>query len=228
MDRLLALIRNLYIHAVSNSRRILIILSLRIQSFFLRSPLDMKFPRSSNIGRKVKIRLGWKESSKLHLARDVVLGDYVTIDLRGGELILEERTEIRTRCIVKVYGRLHVEGGAGGITGFSYNCAVHCGKSIHVGRYSTVGEFSTLYDGEHKHTLDPDRSFYEAGENVFGPIEIGRNSYIGAKASVMMGVTIGDCSIVGNGSLVNRDVPSYTLVGGVPAKVIKVLKETDE
>lgn len=53
------------------------------------------------------------------------------------------------------------------------------------------------------------------------PVIIGNNVWIGANAILLPGVTIGDESIIAAGSLVNRDVPPRTVVGGVPAKVIK-------
>lgn len=225
MENLLLLIKDIFIFGVSNSRRILIILSLRIQSFFMRSPIDLTFKRSYRTGRKVKIRLAPKKPCKLHIGRNVNLEDYVTIELRGGEIILEDMAELRRGCHIKVDGRLHIEEGPGGL---SYNCTVHCGKSIHIGKWSHFGENVSIYDGKHTHNLDPDRSFYLTGDNVYGPIEIGRNCLIGSKVSIMMGVTIGDCSIISNGSMVKDDIPSYTLAAGMPAKVIKVLKETDE
>ena len=96
MENLILLIKDIFIFGVSNSRRILIILSLRIQSFFMRSPIDLTFKRSYRTGRKVKIRLAPKKPCKLHIGRNVNLEDYVTIELRGGEIILEDMDTGRT------------------------------------------------------------------------------------------------------------------------------------
>jgi len=52
-------------------------------------------------------------------------------------------------------------------------------------------------------------------------IHIKQNVWIGAGATVLQGVTIGENSIVAAGSLVNKDVPANTIVGGTPAKIIK-------
>ncbi|MBK8021733.1 MAG: acyltransferase [Chloroflexi bacterium] len=53
-------------------------------------------------------------------------------------------------------------------------------------------------------------------------------AYIGAGATVLMGVRIGRCAVVGAGSLVRDDVPPYTVVAGVPARVIRQLdREAD-
>ena len=51
-------------------------------------------------------------------------------------------------------------------------------------------------------------------------IVIGNNVFIGARALVMQGVTIGDNCIIAAGAIVTKDVPSGSVVGGVPAKVI--------
>ncbi|QHL85930.1 sugar O-acetyltransferase [Nibribacter ruber] len=55
------------------------------------------------------------------------------------------------------------------------------------------------------------------------PILIKRNAWIGAAATILPGVTIGENSIVAAGAVVSKDVPDNTIVGGVPAKVIKTI-----
>ena len=69
------------------------------------------------------------------------------------------------------------------------------------------------------HDLDPEKrqQLHPA------PIRIGKRVWIGANATVLPGVTVGDDSVVAAGAVVNRDVPAKTVVGGVPAKVIKKL-----
>ncbi|MFB9211143.1 sugar O-acetyltransferase [Echinicola jeungdonensis] len=53
------------------------------------------------------------------------------------------------------------------------------------------------------------------------PIHIKRNAWIGASATILQGVTIGENSVVAAGSIVSQDVPDNTIVGGAPAKIIK-------
>ncbi|KAA3437938.1 sugar O-acetyltransferase [Rufibacter hautae] len=55
------------------------------------------------------------------------------------------------------------------------------------------------------------------------PILIKRNAWIGAAATILPGVTIGENAIVAAGAVVSKDVPANTIVGGVPAKVIKTI-----
>jgi acetyltransferase-like isoleucine patch superfamily enzyme len=55
------------------------------------------------------------------------------------------------------------------------------------------------------------------------PIVVGRNVWIGAGATVLQGVTIGDDAVVAAGAVVTRDVPPRVLVAGVPARVVKAV-----
>ena len=59
------------------------------------------------------------------------------------------------------------------------------------------------------------------------PIHIGKNVWIGANATILPGVTIGDGAIVAAGAVVSKDVAGNTLVGGVPAKVIRTICEEE-
>lgn len=72
------------------------------------------------------------------------------------------------------------------------------------------------------HPLDPStrRSM------ICQPILIKRNAWIGAGATILPGVTIGENAVVAAGAVVNKDVPDNVVVAGVPARPIRTLKET--
>lgn len=55
------------------------------------------------------------------------------------------------------------------------------------------------------------------------PVFIGKNVWIGSSSTITPGVRIGDGAVIAAGSVVTKDVESYSLVGGVPAKKIKSL-----
>jgi acetyltransferase-like isoleucine patch superfamily enzyme len=56
------------------------------------------------------------------------------------------------------------------------------------------------------------------------PIHIKKNAWVGASATILQGVTIGENAVVASGSVVSKDVPDNTIVGGIPAKIIKEIK----
>lgn len=56
-----------------------------------------------------------------------------------------------------------------------------------------------------------------------GRIHIKQNAWIGANATILPGVTIGENSVVAAGAVVSKDVPDNTLVGGIPAKIIRTI-----
>ncbi len=64
---------------------------------------------------------------------------------------------------------------------------------------------------ENRHSLVP------------GHIHLKRNAWIGANATILPGVTIGENVVVAAGAVVSKDVPANTIVGGIPAKVIKTI-----
>lgn len=57
-----------------------------------------------------------------------------------------------------------------------------------------------------------------------GSIHIKRNAWIGANATILQGVTIGENAVVAAGAVVSKDVPANTVVGGIPAKTIKTIQ----
>ena len=59
---------------------------------------------------------------------------------------------------------------------------------------------------------------------VPGHIHIKKNAWIGAGATILQGVTIGENAVVAAGAVVSKDVPANTIVGGVPAKIIKTIQ----
>lgn len=58
------------------------------------------------------------------------------------------------------------------------------------------------------------------------PVKIKRNAWIGSGAIIIAGITVGEGAIVAAGAVVTKDVPPYTFVGGVPAKIIKEVPPT--
>jgi acetyltransferase-like isoleucine patch superfamily enzyme len=70
------------------------------------------------------------------------------------------------------------------------------------------------------HPVDPSKRKHLDLKSIL----IKRNAWIGAGATILPGVTIGENSIVAAGAVVNRDVPDSSIVGGIPAKILKTIQ----
>ena len=69
------------------------------------------------------------------------------------------------------------------------------------------------------HVMDPDRR----ADMVPAPVKICDKVWIGANVTILQGVTIGEGAVIAAGAVVNKDVPPRTVVGGLPAQVIKTI-----
>lgn len=117
---------------------------------------------------------------------------------------------------------------------FSYVAADTSISNADLGKYCSVGNQVLMGGGRHPtDRLSTHPVFYSRGQQVDfsvgvddefdeNPrIKIGNDVWIGARAVINSGVSIGDGAIVAAGAVVVKDVPPYAVVGGVPAKIIK-------
>ena len=63
---------------------------------------------------------------------------------------------------------------------------------------------------------------------TYGKVTIKKNAWLGMNVTVCPGVTIGEYAVVAAGAVVTKDVPDFAVVGGVPAKVIKMLDPSEQ
>ena len=92
------------------------------------------------------------------------------------------------------------------------NVMIRCHEKISIGRDGFFASGVEVRDCD-GHSID--------GVLKTQPVSIGNHVWIGSKAIILKGVTIGDGAVVAAGSVVTKDVPPNVLVGGVPAKIIK-------
>lgn len=119
-----------------------------------------------------------------------------------------------------------------GMTKWGWKCQHH--KNLKLGKCTDIGAFSYL-NAEYGIELGDNvqigshTSLYSVStiDSKKGKIEIGKNARIGSHSVVMPGVKIGENSVIGAFSFVNRDIPDNVMAFGVPAKVKRKLLKGD-
>ena len=104
---------------------------------------------------------------------------------------------------------------------FNFDCVILDVCEVRLGDFVFVAPGVHIYTATHP--LDPVlRRTQEFGK----PVTIGNDVWIGGKAIICPGVTIGDRSVIGAGSVVTKDVPPGVVVAGTPAKIIRSIDGT--
>lgn len=106
----------------------------------------------------------------------------------------------------------------------NHNCLLHAGKSkygtITIGNYVHMGANVMIIAFNHgMYTTEIPTKLQDYED---APIIIKDDVWIGAGCIILSGVTVGKGAVIASGAVVNRDVPDYAVVGGVPAKVLKI------
>lgn len=100
---------------------------------------------------------------------------------------------------------------------------ITCTNKIFIGDGFLSGKWVTISDNNHGDSSIEQLKTRPGARPMTskGPVIIGKNVWIGDKVTVLSGVTIGDGAVIGANSVVTKDVPAYTIVGGNPAKILK-------
>lgn len=95
---------------------------------------------------------------------------------------------------------------------------------IYVGDYTMIGPNVTIATAGHPILPELREKLYQYNM----PVHIGRNCWIGAGAMILPGVTIGDHTVIGAGSVVTKDIPSGVVAVGNPCRVMREINEHDK
>ena len=163
-------------------------------------------------------KLKLSKSSRLILNGDLRLNsNRVGKNFRPSILRMDENSELECHGFSFMYGAdiilfkgSHLELGKGSF--INSDCKIRCHKEITIGESCAISHDFTVMDSD-AHELDGNRNT--------NPVHIGNHVWIGTRVTILNGVTVGDGAVIAAGSLVTKDVPAGSLVGGVPAKVIK-------
>ena len=121
----------------------------------------------------------------------------------------------------KFYGGFDLRIGDGVFIGFDALIFGHNDSKITIENFAKVGTRASIVTGSHEYTIDTPSI---AGKGTYANVKICKGASVGTSAIILPGKTVGEMSHVAAGSVVTHDVPPFTRVAGVPAKVIKNFK----
>ena len=151
----------------------------------------------------------------MHVGAKVSIGPQVRVS-RPWCIRIGTRAQLEQHVYLKVVAdAARVE--IGDFVFIGAGCELDAAESIAIGAHTLLapGVFIT----DHTHNAARGLRLDEQG-NRHGAVTIGSDAWLGARCVVLHGVTIGDGAIVGAGAVVTKDVAPYTIVAGVPARVI--------
>jgi len=141
--------------------------------------------------------------------RYISIGDNVTIG-RGTDIYVHPTHSDWKDYMIRIGNNVHI--GSHNIIGARKSIVLE--DNILIGPHVMIGDHSHHYEN-----IDIPIRLQEVTEG--GPVRIERDGWIGANVFILPNVTIGRHSVVGANSVVNRDIPPYSVAVGAPARVIK-------
>lgn len=171
------------------------------------------------IGKNCKIL----HKHKIKAGATLSIGDNVEINaLSKKGICLGKNVSILRNTIIECTGVIRDLGEGlviGNNVGIAQNCFIQVRGFVTIGSNVIFGPGVSIFSDNHNHE-NSNIYIVEQGETRKG-VTIEDDVWIGARSVILDGVTIGAHSIIAAGSVVNKNVPAYSIFGGVPAKLLK-------
>jgi acetyltransferase-like isoleucine patch superfamily enzyme len=145
-------------------------------------------------GRNLELEIARK--GKVRFGRFVWIGDGTKIRCHEGVVEIGSKTVMGQECTISAYQR------------------------VRIGEQCVIADRAMFIDFDHG-VVEVERPIRKQGIYM-RDVEVGSNVWIGYGACVLRGVRLGDNSIVGTNAVVTKDIPANSVVGGVPAKLIRM------
>lgn len=186
----------------------------------LKKPFFKKAKGKLFIGKKCDIRC----KKKIEFLGSATIDDYTKIDaISKNGIIIGNNFSIGRNSIIECTGVLRELGESleiGENVGIAANAFIAVRGKLKIGSNTIFGPGVSIHTENHNFQ-DNDKPIRLQGATRKGVV-IGEDCWIGSKAIILDGINIGNHAIIGAGAVVTKDVPDYAIVGGVPAKIIKM------
>lgn len=143
----------------------------------------------------------------------------------ANHISLGNNVSVMSHCVLECTGYLAemVLGDNISIGEYSH---ITCAQKMLIGDGLLTGRYVLITDNAHGENLPNELNIPPLARRVYssGPVIIGRNVWIGDKATILPNVKIGDGAVIAANAVVTKNVPPYTVVAGCPAKIIKTIK----
>ena len=152
------------------------------------------------LGKGLQIQIG--KRGRVRFGRFVWIGDGTKIRCHEGEVIIGDKTVLGQECTISAY------------------------KHVRIGEQCVIADRAMFIDFDHG-VVEVERPIREQG--IYKrDVDVGSNVWIGYGACILRGVRVGDNAIIGTNAVVTADVPANAVVGGVPAKVIRMREAPED
>jgi acetyltransferase-like isoleucine patch superfamily enzyme len=150
-------------------------------------------------GRHLKLQTG--KDASIGFGRFVWIGDGTKIRCHEGRVEIGAKTVMGQECTISAY------------------------RHVKIGEQCVIADRTMFIDFDHG-VVETERPIRQQGIYM-KDVTVGSNVWIGYGACILRGVSVGDNSIVGTNSVVTKDVPANAVVGGVPARVLRMRDEPE-
>lgn len=160
--------------------------------------------KKSNMQCEGRLLIGVKDNKKSKKETTIKLEE-------NSKLTVGNHFSIFNGCDIRIFkgGTLSLDSGY-----INSDTQIICAKNISIGKDVAIAKDVIIRDTDAHYVLGKEHEMIK-------PVKIGNHVWIGTRAIIMKGVTIGDNSIIAAGAVVTKDVPSNVIVAGVPAKIIR-------
>ena len=177
---------------------------------------QQKFVKIAAFLRYLVLRIYYRSSvrAKSHF----FIGKKCTFLVKGkGQVDIIGKFHMHNYSTIKSYGHLII----GERCSISLHSRIVCYDSIELGDRVVIAQYVTILDHDHSPVIKDNK--LQLDRLVSKPVKIGDNVWIGDKVTITKGVSIGDNVIIGANSVVTKSFPSNCIIGGIPAKILKIL-----